>query len=69
MLNIIARKPKDDQGNEYVVVDRGEDLTLGRYVSATANAHSLHSDEWFWGHYFDSRIEALEHFGNRLSHG
>jgi hypothetical protein len=78
VLNIIARKPRGEPGddNEYVVIDRGPnpaaknpdvDNTTGRYVSATANARSLASGEWFWGHYFDTRKEALAHFNGRAT--
>lgn len=62
-MNIIARKPRDDF-NEFIVVDRGEGHAH-RYVSATANEISLKRGEWFWGHYFRTREEALEHFGKR----
>lgn len=62
-LNIIARKPRDDF-NEYVVVDRGEGHDH-RYVSATANEISLKHGEWFWGHYFADRAEAINHFNQR----
>lgn len=63
MLNIIARKPKDIN-NEYIVVDRGPGHDHP-FVSATANAHSLSYGEWFWGHYFRTREEAMAHFNNR----
>lgn len=62
-LNIIARKPKDKE-NEYIVVDRGEAYDH-QFVSATANAHSLSFGEWFWGHYFRTRQEAIDHFNSR----
>lgn len=61
-LNIIARKPRPT-GGEYVVVKR--DVTHHPYVSATANAHSLRYGEWFWGHYFETEAQALEHFNQR----
>lgn len=66
-MTIIARKPKDNEGNEYVVVDRGTEIAgrYARYVSATVNAHSLDHDEWFWGHYFYSLEEAMAHFNGR----
>lgn len=63
-LNIIARKPKDGE-NEYVVVDQGERATGLRFVSATANPRSLAGGEWFWGHYFATRDEAMAHFNGR----
>jgi len=62
-LNIIARKPKD-RVSEWVVVDRGEGHDH-RFVSATASEQSLSSGEWFWGHYFRTREEAIAHFDDR----
>lgn len=64
MLNVIAHKPRDDHGNMYVVIER-EHEHHHPYVSATANAHSLQGGEWFWGHYFQTKREALAHFNNR----
>ncbi len=64
MFTIIARKPRDTDGNEFVVIDRGAGHTH-RFVSATANAHSLASGEWFWGHYFATLAEAIAHFTAR----
>lgn len=64
-LNIAARKPRDGEGAEYVVVDRGEGHKHGRFVSATTNPPSLQQDLWYWGHYFDSSEEALRHFNER----
>jgi hypothetical protein len=64
MLNIVAVKPRDAQGNLYIVVDRGEKMPM-RYVSATANEHSLSHDEWFWGYYFSTKDKALAHFNAR----
>lgn len=73
-MNIIARKPKTAIGDsEYVVIDRGINrhdevtgrLDPGRFVSATVNPHSLENGEWFWGHYFATREEAMEHFNGR----
>lgn len=63
-MNIIARKPKDNEGNEYIVVER-EGEHYHTFVSATANAHSLSYGEWFWGHYFATREEAMTHFNSR----
>jgi len=64
--HIVARKPKDNEGNEYIVVQRptnpGEPES---WVSATANALSLACGEWFWGHYFTTREEAMAHFDSR----
>lgn len=62
-MDIIARKPRQNDG-EFIVVDRGEGIHM-RYVSATANLHSLQSGEWFWGHYFATREEAMAHFNSR----
>lgn len=62
-MKIIARKPKDTEGNEYIVVERDN----GEYVSATANAHSLAYGEWFWGHYFPTEGLAMKHFNARES--
>lgn len=61
-LNIIARKPRDNQ-NDYVVIKRND--RFHPYVSATANKHTLSLGEWFWGHYFKTEAEAMEHFNNR----
>ena len=66
-MKIIARKPKADTGNpttEYIVVDRGEGPHM-RYVSATADAHSLGHGEWYWGHYFSTLPEVMAHFDAR----
>jgi hypothetical protein len=60
-MKIIARKPKDNEGNEYVVVAR----VNGQFVSATANARSIADGAWFWGYYFASEADALAHFNNR----
>jgi hypothetical protein len=62
-LNIIARKPKDNE-NEYIVVDKGAGFMWGRYVSATTNAHTLAHNQWFWGHYFDTRDEVMKYFNS-----
>ena len=67
--NIIARKPKQYENitstdDEYIVVDRGVGVHQ-RFVSATANPNSMAYGEWFWGHYFDTLEEALEHFNAR----
>lgn len=64
-LNIIARKPKTITGDsEYIVVERGIP-GHGAFVSATANPRSLEHGEWFWGHYFPTKEEALAHFNAR----
>lgn len=63
-LNIIARKPLPSENGEWIVVDRGEGV-LHRFVSATATPHSLQHGEWFWGHYFITQSEAMQHFNNR----
>lgn len=65
MLNIVARKPKNRDGVEYVVIDRGPQRWGCRYVSATVDRHSLSHDEWYWGHYFYLLSDALEHFNGR----
>ena len=73
-MNIIARKPRTAIGDsEWIVVDRGvnpHDLAHGRvdpgrFVSATANQHSLENGEWFWGHYFPTLKQAMDHFNGR----
>lgn len=63
-LNVVAMKPRDNAGNLFVVVDRGAGHDH-QFVSASANARSLASGEWFWGHYFKSQDEALAHFNAR----
>ncbi len=63
-MNIIARYPADQHGTEWIVVDRGPGFSHP-FVSATANALSLSHGEWFWGHYFITRREALAHFASR----
>jgi hypothetical protein len=70
-MTIIARKPRrvsnEGEGGEYeeyIVVDRGEGVDM-RYVSATANPHSLANGEWFWGWYFATQAEAMDHFNKR----
>lgn len=66
MINIIARKPADvTASEEFIVVDRGDAVINGQFVSARANPRSLAGGEWFWGHYFDTRTAALAHFNNR----
>jgi len=63
-VNIIARKPRENDV-EYIMVVQGP----GHYhpfVVASATAHSLASGEWFWGHYFITKAEALNFF-NGLS--
>ena len=62
MVRVIARKPRD-QFNEYVVIKR--DGLVHPYVSATANEISLAGGEWFWGYYFQTMQEALDHFNAR----
>ena len=62
-LNILLRRPRNADV-EAIVVDRGEGVRSGRFVSATATARSLASCEWFWGHYFNDLAEAVEHFTN-----
>ena len=64
-LNIVTRKARDNF-NEYVVVDRGQAYeNERRYVSATANRISIAGGEWFWGHYFCTLDQAVEHFDGR----
>lgn len=64
---IIARKPRTSHGDEqheYIVVDRG----LGHlhpFVSASCSPHSLSHGEWYLGHYFKTRAEAMQHFNGR----
>lgn len=62
-MNIIARKPTNGNDGEYIVVDRGAGAMP--FVSATATPHSLAHGEWFWGHYFATKAEALAHFNAR----
>lgn len=62
-MRIIARKPRpsmEDVDGEYIVVAR--DSGYHPFVVATATPHSLSYGEWFWGHYFASREEALKIF-------
>jgi hypothetical protein len=63
-MNIIARRPKGDGYNEYIVVDRGPGHDC-RWVSASANAHSLKGGEWYSGFYFKTQGAALSHFKER----
>lgn len=64
-MNIIARKPKDmSDGTEYVVIDRGPGHAR-QFVSATVNALALASGEWYWGHYYQTIDEAMDHFNSR----
>ena len=59
MLNIIARKPKDDT-QDFIVVHTGHGYHP--FVVATANTELLARDEWLWGHYFNTREQALGYF-------
>lgn len=62
-LDIIARKARDWEGNDWIVVDRGPAYDgHGRYVAATANARSLAAGEWFWGYYYNTLADAMRHF-------
>jgi len=63
-MNIIARKPRDHEGNEFIVVKR-HGVTAMPFVVATANQYSLALDEWFWGHYFLTEEEAMDYFNHR----
>jgi len=64
-MNIIARKPvRQDSKSEWIVVDRGPGTHM-QFVSATADEHSLSHGEWYWGHYFTTREQAMEHFNER----
>jgi hypothetical protein len=64
-MNIIARKPRYGDC-EHIVVDRGPKHDM-QFVVATANPHSLAGGEWFWGHYFKTREEALQYFNSVTS--
>ena len=61
-MKIIARKPRGDF-NEFVVIERED--RHHPFVSATVNAISLRSGEWFWGNYFEKKDAAIEHFNGR----
>ena len=63
-LDIMARKSTGEGSTVWIVVDRGEGHTH-RFVSATADAHSLVNGEWFWGHYFATFHDAMVHFNQR----
>ena len=65
-MNIIARKPRletaDDKAEVIMVERSGAAMP---FVVATATPESLSHGEWFWGHYFATRDEALAHFNAR----
>lgn len=65
-MKIIARKPCDDEGTEYIIVDRSIDHSqiqhFHPFVVATATKVSLEREEWFYGHYFKTLHEALDFF-------
>ena len=58
-LNIIARKPRGVSA-EFILVDRGTKSC--QFVVGTATWESLENGEWFWGHYFQTKEEALKFF-------
>jgi hypothetical protein len=59
---IVVRKRRN-ANCDYVVIDRGEAYTnASRWVAATVTSESINNNEWFWGHYFATQIEAIEYF-------
>lgn len=61
-MKIIARKPRDDY-SEYAVIQRKD--RYHPFVSATISPQTLKHSEWCWGHYFETKEQALDHFNNR----